>query len=74
MNDDFGPYLAPARFVDSDHQLVKTWASRASHGLVRSEEVAAALFAQVRDIPYGAPDFDRPDSFRASDLLTVGVG
>ena len=65
-------YLSAAEFVDSEHPLVVETARR-----LRSAgpaETARAVFLFVRDLVYGPPDFDRLDSFKASDLLASGGG
>lgn len=65
-------YLSAAEFVDSEHPHVIATAAR-----LRGKDplqTAAQLFGFVRDLPYGAPDFDRLDSFKASDLLVQGGG
>lgn len=67
-------YLAPAEYVDSDHHLVSRRAAALSRGLSSQTEIARRLFQFVRDLEYGAPDFDRLDSFRASTLLAEGRG
>lgn len=70
---DDGVYLAPAEFVDSEHPVVVRRAQALAAGAA-PKEAAIALFRFVRDLRYGAPDFDRLDSFRASDLLQRGRG
>jgi transglutaminase-like putative cysteine protease len=67
-------FLAPAEYVDSDHPEVAARARSISDGAKAPTQVASRLFTAVRDIPYGAPDFDRLESFRASDLLQCGRG
>lgn len=69
-----GVYLAPAEYVDSDHPEVTARARSLAAGASSPAEVVGRIFMFVRDIPYGAPDFDRLDSFRASDLLRKGRG
>lgn len=65
-------YLSPAEFVDSDHARIE--AAAQAHRASELAETASALFRFVRDLPYGPPDFDRLESFKASDLLARGGG
>lgn len=71
---DDGLYLAPAEYVDSDHPEVVGLAKALAEGRPTPGAIAAAIFEHVRDVEYGAPDFDRLESFRASDLLRKGRG
>lgn len=66
-------YLEPGEYVDSEHPTVVQRARDLAAG-EESKRAAIALFRFVRDLRYGAPDFDRLDSFRASDLLQRGGG
>ena len=65
-------YLSAAEFVNSEHPSVVAKA-RKLYGQ-DPLETAGRLFRFVRDLPYGPPDFDRLDSFKASDLLHQGGG
>jgi transglutaminase-like putative cysteine protease len=66
-------HLAPAEYVDSNHPRVLGLARRLTDG-VSPAEAARRVFRHVRDLRYGAPDFDRLTSFKASDLLRRGGG
>jgi transglutaminase-like putative cysteine protease len=72
--DTLRVFLAPAEFVDSDHPLVRSVAGRLLRGAGSPPDIARRIFYEVREIRYGAPDFDRLDSFRASTLLGEGQG
>ncbi|MBR1125481.1 hypothetical protein JQ628_28445 [Bradyrhizobium lablabi] len=65
-------FLAPAEYVDSDHPRVKELAERLVSGEPTPAAIAQRIFYAVRDIRYGAPDFDRLASFKASTLLAEG--
>lgn len=73
MAGDDRLYLEPAEYVDSEHPVVVRHARDLTAG-ASPRSAAIALFRYVRDLRYGAPDFDRLDSFRASDLLERGGG
>ncbi len=64
------PFLAPGRYVDSDHPAVVEFARRTA-GRSASRDAAIALYYAVRDEilydPYRA--FDEPDTYRASAVL-----
>lgn len=66
-------YLEPAEYVDSEHPVVAGRARAIAAGAA-PRDAAVAIFRFVRDLRYSAPDFDRLDSFRASDLLERGGG
>ena len=72
--DSNAVFLAPAEYVDSDHPEVRARAETLARGCGDPAAVAARIFYAVRDIRYGAPDFDRLDSFKASTLLAEGHG
>lgn len=72
--DPLRVFLAPADYVDSDHPLVQDTASRLTRDAATPAAAARSLFYHVREIHYGAPDFDRLDSFKASTLLVEGSG
>lgn len=72
--DTLRVFLAPADYVDSDHPLVRDTAARLTRDAATPAAAARSLFYHVREIHYGAPDFDRLDSFRASTLLAEGSG
>ena len=67
-------YLAAGEYVDSDDSLVRSTATRIAADATSSRETARRIFYFVRDLEYGAPDFDRLESFKASDLLRRGRG
>lgn len=67
-------YLAPAEYVDSDHPLVRQIAAELAVGARDRIEVMRRAFNRVRDLDYGAPDFDRLASFKASTILAEGYG
>lgn len=67
-------YLAPAEYIDSDHPKVMVTAAELSRGASGPAEIAQRAFYLVRDLTYGAPDFDRLESFKASVLLAEGRG
>ncbi|MBI2753586.1 MAG: transglutaminase family protein [Betaproteobacteria bacterium] len=75
MTDERDPYLAPGRYIDSDHPAVREFA--AAHAKGESDiERAVSLYYAVRDgIRYNPfLDFARDDAFRASGVLELGVG
>lgn len=65
-------FLAPTRFIDSDHPDVIAFAKKATEGATTNEERAKRLFLAVREglryDPYTL-SID-PDSFKASHVLT----
>ena len=68
-------YLAPGRYIDSDHPAVREFA--AAHVKGESDiERAVSLYYAVRDgIRYNPfLDFTRDEAFRASSVLKLGVG
>ncbi|MFC3077766.1 transglutaminase domain-containing protein [Phenylobacterium terrae] len=71
--DSIGVFLAPAEYVDSDNTDIQAHAGRLATGRT-PRHALIEIFRFVRDIPYGAPDFDRLASFRASDLISRGRG
>lgn len=77
MNDaeTLRPFLAPGRFVDSDHPTVVARARMIASGIPRDDDVArgVALFYHVRDgIPYSAHAFrTNPESLKASYVLSL---
>ena len=74
LSDTSRVYLAPAEFVDSDHAIVRDREQQLARGIASERDRAIALFTHVRDLRYGAPDFDRLDSFKASTVLSEGGG
>ena len=74
--DTDGVFLAAGEYVDSNNKLVK----KIARELTDSNEggdtrmLAVRIFRYVREIRYGAPDFDRLASFKASTLLTERHG
>jgi transglutaminase-like putative cysteine protease len=73
-SDTHRVYLAPAEFVDSDCAIVRERAQELTADCASAGEAAVRLFTYVRDLRYGAPDFDRLDSFKASTVLREGGG
>lgn len=69
IGDTERAFLFPGEFVDSDHPLVVARSRQLCEGADSDVAVAQRIFTFVRDLTYGAPDFDRLDSFKASDLL-----
>lgn len=67
-------YLSPGEYVDNDHGLVAARASELRRGAANDKDVVRRIFDYVRDLTYGAPDFDRLGSFKASDLIGRGRG
>lgn len=70
--DPLGVFKAPAEFVDSDHARVIAVAKSLGDGYPEAE-TAVRIFDFVRDLRYGAPDFDSLDSFRAGETLVRGA-
>jgi transglutaminase-like putative cysteine protease len=72
---DLKAYLAPGRFIDSDHLAVVTFAARTAGGLPQ-REAAVKLYYAVRDEiiydPYRA--FDEDATYRASAVLAEKRG
>jgi len=68
-------FLAPGRYVDSDHPAVVEFAARVA-GREAPREAAIKLYYAVRDDilydPYRA--FDEPDTYRASAVLSERRG
>lgn len=67
-------FLSPAEYVDSDHPEVVARARSLCHGAMSAPDRARRMFNYTRDLRYGAPDFDRLASFKASVMLDEGVG
>ncbi len=65
-------FLAPTRFIDSDHPDVIAFAKKATLGATTENERAARLFVAVREAlrydPYTLTL--EPDDYRASNILT----
>jgi transglutaminase-like putative cysteine protease len=74
-SDDLRPYLAPTRYIDSDHPDVIVHAARLTRDCTSEREKLARIYTFVRDMPY-----DILASFRylaegkrqASDVLQAG--
>jgi transglutaminase-like putative cysteine protease len=68
--------LEPTAFIELDDELVRRHVARAQAGAAGEHEVAARLFAAVRDgiryDPYGIPT--RPEAYRAGAVLRAGSG
>lgn len=71
--DPLGVYKAPAEYVDSDHPRVVALAERMAAD-AGPAQLAVRIFEFVRDLRYGAPDFDDLNSFRGSETLARGGG
>jgi transglutaminase-like putative cysteine protease len=69
------PYLAPGRFVDSDHPAVVVFAKEHASGETQREK-AVALYYAIRDgIRYNPfQNFMLDDAYRASACLETGEG
>ena len=75
MTGERDPYLAPGRYIDSDHPAVREFA--AAHAKGESEiERAVSLYYAVRDgIRYNPfLDFSQDAAYRASSTLERGEG
>lgn len=72
MAVDAAAFLAPGRFVDSDHPDVRAFAAEVTAGATTQAEQAARLFRAVRERlrydPYSITA--NPDEYRASTVLT----
>ncbi len=66
--EDLAPFLAPARFVDSNHPAIVNKAKELVAGCVSAEEKARRLFEFVRD----TYTKDECSSFVASEVLKCG--
>ena len=68
-------YLAPGRYVDSDHPAVIAFAGKHSSGKDQRER-AVSLYYAVRDAIRYNPflDFSRPEAFQASAVLGADEG
>lgn len=68
-------YLAPARYIDSDHPAVIGFAAQHARGN-GARERAVSLYYAVRDLVRYNPflDFSDEASFRASSCLAAGEG
>ena len=69
-------YLAPAEYVDSDHEAVAAFARDAVGAAATPEERARRLYAAVRDgIRYNPyVDYGALATYRASSVLAAGDG
>ena len=69
------PFLAPGRFVDSDHPAVVAFVREHAKGATPRER-AVALYYAVRDGVRYNPflDYSREDAFRGSHCLAAGEG
>jgi transglutaminase-like putative cysteine protease len=76
MSERFAEYLAPTRFIESDHPAVVAWARDRARRARGPVETAVHLFYAVRDElrydPYGVMPTD--DAVRASCALAAGRG
>lgn len=69
------PFLAPGRFVDSDHPAVVAFARQHAKGATPRER-AVALYYAVRDGVRYNPflDYSKEEAFRGSHCLVAGEG
>ena len=70
------PFLAPARFIDSDSIGVRAFAQSVVNGVADPRNKAIALYLAVRERVLYDPyvDLTSPTSYRASDILALGRG
>jgi transglutaminase-like putative cysteine protease len=70
------PFLAPARFIDSDSAAIRDFAHDVTHGIAEPRERVIALYLAVRErITYDAYiDLASPKSYRASEVLALARG
>lgn len=68
-------FLAPARYIDSDHPSIRRFADEQASGTTERER-AISLYYAIRDgIRYNPfQDYAREDTYRASDCLAAGEG
>ncbi|NIR32745.1 MAG: transglutaminase family protein [Gammaproteobacteria bacterium] len=73
---NLGIYLAPGKFVDSDHPAVVEYAYRATDGAYGDSDKAIHLYYAVRDDVRYDPymPWALPESYRASACLLAGRG
>ena len=74
LGDTLRVFLAPAEYVDSSHPRVVRLGRGLTAEAPSSRAAAARIFTFVRDLRYGAPDFDRLSSFKASTVIAEGGG
>ncbi|HXF86791.1 MAG TPA: transglutaminase family protein [Xanthobacteraceae bacterium] len=76
FEDDMDPYLAPARFIDSDNEAVIDFARQAVTGIGDPRARVIRLFETVRDQIAYDPYVDILDetNFRASSVLKARRG
>ena len=74
--ENLAPYLAPGRFIDSDHPTIKAYAAEAAGDAKDEVDIACRLYYAVRDDllydPYGVPT--TPEGFHASACLAARKG
>ena len=68
-------FLAPARYIDSDHPAVIAFSGKNSLGKTNLER-AVSLYYAVRDLVRYNPflDFSKEETFQASQCVTAGEG
>ncbi|HET9717925.1 MAG TPA: transglutaminase family protein [Pseudolabrys sp.] len=73
---EFGPFLSPGVFIDSDSPQVRAFALDAAGGLHKPVPAVVRLYTTVRDKIIYDPyvDFTDPANFRASSVLSAGRG
>jgi len=74
--DDDSAYLAPGRFIDSDHPAVGAFAKRVAGAAADPTAAAVRLYYAVRDEILYDPyvPYDEPDTYRASAVLAAKRG
>jgi transglutaminase-like putative cysteine protease len=76
MGQDHQIYLRPTDIIDSDHSLIRDWATRTIGRSTDPIDRAVKLYLAVRDgiryDPY--TPFYRPEHYRASNILKRGRG
>jgi len=73
---DFGQFLAPGTFVDSDSPQVRKFVTQAVANVADPRSAVLRLYAVIRDNIVYDPyvDFSNPANFRASGVLSAGRG
>jgi transglutaminase-like putative cysteine protease len=67
-------YLAPAEYVDSHHPRVAAQAGELCATAATIQESARAIYQFVRDLDYEGGDFEDLEIYRASSVLSGGLG
>ena len=73
---DMTPYLAPGRFLDSDHAQVIAFAKQHAGDTSNHRAAALRLYTAIRDSIVYDPyvNFADPANYRASSVLAIGRG